>query len=105
MPPALVALAKAGSDAVAPGTAMRSLYQFFGPYLPIRVLVPAHEVQRAREVLRPLITPQSARWDEEEPVEPSPPAEAPPDEPIGDEPIPLSYSNDDVWKPPTEPSA
>ncbi len=49
--PALRMLAAHGIEASAVGIRVRALFHFFGPYAPIRVLVPAELAARARQLL------------------------------------------------------
>lgn len=49
------ALRARGLDVHLSGLRHRSLLHFFGPYVPVRVLVPATEVGEGQEILKPLI--------------------------------------------------
>jgi len=49
--PAVEALKAAGVRATVRGTRARAVYQFWGPLLPIEILVPPDQVEKARQVL------------------------------------------------------
>lgn len=51
LPPAQRLLSTHGIQAFAKGEKLRSLLQFFGPYAPIHLMVPAHQALRARAVI------------------------------------------------------
>jgi hypothetical protein len=50
--PALRLLEAGGFQAFAQGLRLRSLLQFFGPYVPVRILVPAAQAQAAYSLLQ-----------------------------------------------------
>lgn len=52
VPPLLLCLENEGIRAFAQGQHFRGMMQFFGPYVPIRILVPADQAQKAEAILR-----------------------------------------------------
>ncbi|MCB9655624.1 MAG: hypothetical protein H6729_15990 [Deltaproteobacteria bacterium] len=55
--PALHALRMEGIDAHARGFSHRSLYAFFAPFVPVEIMVPADDAEKARSVLGTLLSP------------------------------------------------
>jgi hypothetical protein len=54
--PALVVLERAGIPAHPRSLRQRTLYQFFGPEVPIDLMVPAEKLEEARALLAKLLT-------------------------------------------------